>query len=870
MLVMFRLGDFYEMFGDDAEVGARELGLTLTSREGGPDRRIPMCGVPHHALDKYLAMLVHKGYRVAIAEQTGDPKQSKGLVRREVTRVVTPGTLLEDELLDSAQHNFLAAVAKSGDNYGVAVVDVSTGDFLVTEPEPPTAPQHDDTRPHLVDTGGAQLPPDVHVVAEEIERIQPTELLLPEALTADETLVSALENAAPTSVTALPSDDFEFRTPTEQLQEFFGVASLAGFGCQHLPAAQAAAALALRYLQENLQDTLTHLTGITTYSTEQFMVIDATTRRNLELERTVRDGTTQGTLLWLLDKTLTPMGKRLLRTWLLQPLLEVQHINRRLEAVQNLVDDRLLAGGLAEQLRDVYDLERLTSRVATGHANGRDLRALGDSLDKLPALLDILNEAQAQMLQDLMRQVDPLPEAAELIERAITDEPPVVITEGKLIKPGYSEELDELRDTAAGGRQWIAELEDRERARTGIKSLKVGFNKVFGYYIEATKSNLSLVPDDYERKQTLVNAERFITPGLKEQEAKVLGAEERSQELEYDLFCTVRHQIAEHAAQVLETARALAALDVLRSLADAAIEHNYCRPEVDDSARLLISAGRHPVVELTQPDEPFVPNDAYLDCTEEQLLIVTGPNMAGKSTYLRQVALICLMAQMGSFVPAKSAQLGMVDRIFTRVGAADELSAGRSTFMVEMTETANILHNATDRSLVILDEIGRGTSTWDGMSLAWAVSEYIVNRLGAKTLFATHYHHLNELAEILPRVKNYRIAVKEQGEEIIFLRKIMPGGTDRSYGIQVARLAGVPGEVIARALEVLRRLEQEEIAVAPSAEAAQQITPSTQLHLFAAAPDPIVEELKSLDLDAMSPIEALMKLKELRDKSEQP
>ena len=869
VLVMFRLGDFYEMFGDDAESGARELELTLTSRECGQDRRMPMCGVPHHALDKYLAMLVHKGYRVAIAEQTEDPKQSKGLVRREVTRVVTPGTLLEDELLDSAQHNFLAAVARSGDNYGVAVVDVSTGDFLVTQPEPPTAPQPDDTKPPLLDTAGQQLPPNLHAIAEEIERIQPTELLLPEALIADETLVSALENAAPTSVTALPTDDFEFRTPAEQLQEFFGVASLAGFGCQHLPAAQAAAALALRYLQENLQDTLTHLTGITTYNTEQFMVIDATTRRNLELERTVRDGTAPGTLLWVLDKTLTPMGKRLLRTWLLQPLLEVEHINRRLEAVQNLVDDRLLAGGLAEQLRDVYDLERLTSRVATGHANGRDLRALGNSLDKLPALLDILNEAQAQMLQDLTQEVDPLPEAAELIERAITDDPPVVITEGKLIKPGYSAELDELREAAAGGRQWIAELEDRERARTGIKSLKVGFNKVFGYYIGVTKPNLSLVPDDYERKQTLVNAERFITPELKEQEAKVLGAEERSQELEYDLFCTVREQVAEHAARILETARALAGLDVLRSLADAAIQYNYCRPEVDDSARLLISAGRHPVVELTQPDEPFVPNDAYLDCTEEQLLIVTGPNMAGKSTYLRQVALICLLAQMGSFVPAKSAQLGMVDRIFTRVGAADELSAGRSTFMVEMTETANILHNATDRSLIILDEIGRGTSTWDGMSLAWAVSEYIVNRLGAKTLFATHYHHLNELAEILPRVRNYRIAVKEQGEEIIFLRKIMPGGTDRSYGIQVARLAGVPGEVIARALEVLHRLEQEEIAVAPSAESAQQIAPSTQLHLFAAAPDPIVEELKSLDLDTMSPIEALMKLKELREKSEE-
>jgi len=866
VLVMFRLGDFYEMFGDDAETGARELGLTLTSRECGQDRRIPMCGVPHHALDKYLAQLVHKDYRVAIVEQTEDPKKSKGLVRREVTRVVTPGTLLEDELLDGSRHNFLAAVAKSGERYGVALVDVSTGDFLVTEPQPAPTPTVHDEKPHLLDAAARQLPPEVEAVADEIARLQPNEILLPEALAGNELLLATLHEVGQARVTVVAQDDFDFRTPAERLREFFGVASLAGFGCAELPAAQAAAALVLKYLQENLLDTLPHLTGLTTYSTQQFMVIDPTTRRNLELERTARDNTTPGSLLWLLDKSHTPMGKRLLRTWLLQPLLDVARINQRLDAVQNLVDDRLLAEGLGEQLRDVYDLERLTSRVATGTANARDLRALGTSLQKLPALLEVLGEAQAEMLKDLAGQIDPLEDTAALIDRAITDDPPVLITEGKLIKPGYSVELDELRDAAAGGRQWIAELQDRERTRTGIKSLKVGFNKVFGYYIEVTKANLHLAPDDYERKQTLSNAERFITPALKEQEARVLGAEERSQELEYDLFCALREQVAAPAARILETARALAALDVLRSLADAAIQYNYCRPQVDDSDRIQIHDGRHPVVEVTQPDEPFVPNDAYLDCSEEQLLIVTGPNMAGKSTYLRQVALICLLAQMGSFVPAKLAKLGTLDRIFTRVGAADELSAGRSTFMVEMVETANILHNATDRSLVILDEIGRGTSTWDGMSLAWAVSEFIVNRLGAKTLFATHYHHLNELEQILPRVKNYRIAVKEQGEEIIFLRKIMPGGTDRSYGIQVARLAGLPGEVIARALEVLHRLEQEEIAVAPSAEAAQQIAPATQLHLFEAAPDPIVEELKSLDLDTMSPIEALMKLKEWREK----
>ncbi len=869
--MLFRLGDFYEMFADDAETGARELELTLTSRECGPGRRIPMCGVPHHAVEKYLAMLVHKGHRVAIVEQTEDPKQAKGLVRREVTRVVSPGTLLEDELLDGAQHNFLLAVAQAGDRYGVAIVDISTGDFLVTEPQPLVSPADDSTDTSLLTTPSAALAPALAALVDEVIRIQPAEILLPTALAEDQHFYEALTGSSSAPIVIVEAPEFEFHTPAERLMEFFGTDTLRGFGCQDMPAAQVAAALALQYLADNRLAALPHLTSLTTYHTSQFMIIDATTRRNLELERAVRDGSRQGTLLWLLDKTRTPMGGRLLASWLLQPLLDVARINQRLGAVENLVQDRILADGLAEQLRDVYDLERLISRTAAGTANARDLRALCNSLEKLPPILELAAGAEAALLKEIVSQIDGLPDLHDLLDSALAQDPPVLITEGGLIKEGYSQELDELRDAAAGGRRWIAELQDKERARTGIKSLKGGYNKVFGYYIEVTKANLHLAPEDYQRKQTLSNAERFITPELKEQEARVLGADEKSQSLEYELFCQLREQVAGHAERVLRTARALAAMDVLAALAGAAIEYNYAKPQVDDSDRIEIIDGRHPVVERTQA-EAFVPNDAYLDCAQDQLLIITGPNMAGKSTYLRQVALICLLAQMGSFVPAKQARLGLVDRIFTRVGAFDDLAMGQSTFMVEMTETANILHNATDRSLIILDEIGRGTSTFDGLSIAWSVAEYISRQIGAKTLFATHYHHLNELPEILPRVKNYRIAVKEQGEQIIFLRKIMPGGTDRSYGIQVARLAGLPEEVINRALEVLHSLEQEDLggAIAPSAEAARQVPPTIQMQLFAAAPDPIREALQSLDLDTLSPIEALMKLKELRDKTEHP
>jgi DNA mismatch repair protein MutS len=872
VLLLFRMGDFYEMFDEDARIGSEALGLTLTARKYSGDNRIPMCGVPHHALDRYLRQLVEKGFRAAICEQVEDPREAKGLVRRKVTRVITPGTLMEDELLQGQEHNFLLSLAIVGESAGVAVVDVSTGDFLVTEL--PCRP-----REHSAGTPVAELLPDrpaadsrYAAVADEIARLQPAEMLIPEEL-ADERWVSeAVARGGSASLTPVPTEDLEFRSPAQQLSEFFGVESLRGFGCEDLPAAQSAAAQALRYLQRNRMDALPHLTGLATYSTEQFMVVDAATRRNLELVRTLRENSREGSLLALLDRTLTPMGARLLRQWLLQPLLDVDRIRRRSDAVEALVRDGVMADALRQALRGVRDLERLINRTTAGTANARDLSALGVSLAALPAVREALVPgvaAASSLLEELREALDTLEDLATLIAGAIAEEPPIAVTEGGLLRDGYSSELDELRDAMAHGREWIAGLQSQERARTGIESLKIGFNKVFGYYIEVSRANLHLVPPDYQRKQTLVNAERFITPDLKEMEEKILGAEEKAQDLEYELFTALRREVAQQADRVLATARTVARLDALLSLARVAVEYDYVKPTVDETAVLDIDDGRHPVVERALVNEAFVPNDVLMDCEHRQLMVVTGPNMAGKSTYLRQAALICLLAQIGSFVPAREARIGVVDRIFTRVGASDDLATGQSTFMVEMTETANILHNATDRSLIVLDEIGRGTSTFDGLSIAWAVAEYLVRKIGAKTLFATHYHHLNELTEVLPRVINARIAVKEQGEDIVFLRKIVAGGTDRSYGIQVARLAGLPQEVIERAREVLRSLEQEDLGrtVGPSQEAAHKVAPTVQLKLFEAAPDPVVAELLKLDLDTLAPVEALMRLKELQDEA---
>jgi len=860
-LLLFRMGDFYEMFGEDAEAAARELQLTLTSRECGKGRRIPMCGVPHHAIQRYLRQLVRKGFRAALCDQLEDPKQAKGLVRRDVTRVVTPGTLLEDEFLDGKASNYLTSVAREGSVWGLASVEVSTGEFLVTEIRAPSAApgRHD-----LLGSGvsAERLP---IAVAEELARLEPAEVIAPPALGP---LLEASGGRWHVAGVEAPAD--AFRTPGERLARHFGVATLEGFGVADMAVGVQAAAAALEYLAANHLDSVPHLRALRRYSLADTMMLDEATKRNLELTRTLRGDERSGSLLNLLDRTLTPMGGRLARQWLLHPLLDVHAIRGRLEAVDNLLRDQGLSGAVREGLRGVYDLERLISRAAAGTANGRDLRALSASIARLPAIAEALGSAQADLLRELAGRQADLQPVRELIDASVVEEPPAIITEGGLINRGFSAELDEIREAATSGKQWIAALQEQEREATGIKSLKVGFNQVFGYYIEITRPNLHLAPERYLRKQTMVGAERFVTPELKEKESQILGAEERMAALEYDLFLEVRSRVAAHAQAVLATARALAELDVLLAFAHLALEHGYAKPEVHDGGDLEIVAGRHPVVEATVGGEPFVPNDARLDCEHNQLLIITGPNMAGKSTYLRQVALIVLLAQIGSFVPAQRASIGVCDRIFTRVGAMDDLATGQSTFMVEMTETALILHNATARSLIVLDEIGRGTSTFDGLSIAWAVSEHLVNRVGAKTLFATHYHHLNELAEILPRVRNYRITVKEEADDIVFLRRIVPGGTDRSYGIQVARLAGLPGEVIERAKEVLAQLETEDLGAkaAPSRAAAARVSPPIQLQLFEAAEHPLARALKSVNVDEMTPVEALVRLKELREQAE--
>ncbi|MFQ6132821.1 MAG: DNA mismatch repair protein MutS, partial [Armatimonadota bacterium] len=674
VLLLFRMGDFYELFFEDAEVAARELELTLTSREAGKGNRVPMCGVPYHAVQRYLARLIKKGYRAAICEQVEDPKRAKGLVKREVTRVITPGTALEDDILEGRANNYLAALARHGGTFGLAVVDVSTGEFRATEI-------------------GADGDTAVEALLDELARVQPAECLLPEELHEDEALRERIATGAGTHVTRLGTDAASPQTPAQRLTEHFRVSSLRGYGLEDMPAAIEAAAHALDYLRANHLAALPHLTGLSVYHTTDYMVLDAATRRNLELERSVATGSPEGTVLALLDRTVTPMGARLCRRWLLHPLLDRRQIERRHDAVEAFVSDQALSQALGDELRGVYDLERLISRTAAGTAGPRDLRSLHDSILRLPAIAEALAPADAALLQELREQLDTLDDVADLVDRTIVEDPPVQITEGGIIRDGYNAELDELRRASGAGKEWIARLEASERRATGIKSLRVGFNQVFGYYLEVSKPNLHLVPEHYIRKQTLTNAERFITPDLKEQEAKVLGAEEKIAELEQRLFSEIRAQVAQHAPRVLQTARALAQLDVLLGFSRVAVENAYSKPTVDDSDEIRIAAGRHPVVEHALVDRQFVPNDCLLNCSDTMMLIVTGPNMAGKSTYLRQVALIALLAQIGSFVPAKAARIGLVDRIFTRVGAFDDLASGQSTFMVEMNETANILHN---------------------------------------------------------------------------------------------------------------------------------------------------------------------------------
>lgn len=838
VILMCRLGDFYEIFGDDAKIAAQELEITLTSRDAGRAGRMPMCGVPYHSVDRYVARLISKGYRVAICDQMEDPKHAKGLVKREVTRVVTPGTILEDSMLQAGSNNYLVAPSRRQETYGLAVIDISTGEFLVTEMA---------SEQRFLD---------------EIARVSPAEILVPED---GDDLTARIREACSARFTVFSLDGF--MSSREILLKHFGTSSLRGFDCEDFTAGVDAAASVIKYLESTQPAVLGHIRSLATYSTSGFMVLDSASRRNLELTQSMFDGSRNKSLLQVLDMTVTPMGGRLMRRWIEQPLLDVQAIGARLDAVEALHGDLLMRSGLRETLRRIADLERLISRVVAKTANARDLIGLRDSLLALPEIGNALSGSTNDLLRGLADSTSGLDTVAQIITSAVVEEPPVVLRDGGMIRPGFSPDLDTLRSASRDGKSWIAGLESDERERTGIKSLKVGYNSVFGYYIEVSRANLSLVPEDYIRKQTTVGGERFITPKLKEYEAMVLGAEERAVQLEYDLFCAVRDQVAEEAERVLNAGRAIAQVDVLCSLAEVAAVNRYCKPEVDGGTEIVIHNGRHPVVERLQRDELFVPNDCLLDCDGNQLLIITGPNMAGKSTYLRQVALIALLAQVGSFVPADSARIGIVDRIFTRVGAHDELSSGQSTFMVEMNETANILNNATDRSLIVLDEIGRGTSTFDGLSIAWAVAEYIKG-IGSKTLFATHYHHLNDLEKSMPGVKNYRIAVKEDDERVIWLRKIVPGGTDRSYGIQVARLAGLPREVIERAKEVLWSLESNGAGKGQLDRhtKVQAKTERLQLTLFETEPHPVLEELQRLDTSVMTPIEALTALYDLQRK----
>ncbi|MGV8075916.1 MAG: DNA mismatch repair protein MutS [Methanosarcina sp.] len=882
-LIFFRMGDFYESFGEDAKTIAKELEITLTARgKNREGEKMPLAGIPYHALDTYLPRLINKGYKVALCEQLEDPKQAKGVVKRGVVRVVTPGTAIDSSMFSDASNNYLMAVAgkevgKSGKNteknseknsekemeMGVSFLDISTGEFLTT--------QFRDSE-------------NFEKLLSELARMHPAECILPPSLYGNSDLVDRLKGQTIVQVFAPEISGSE--EAGEKLKHHFKVATLEGMGCEKLDFAVSSAWAALEYAQTTQLRDLGHINTLRTYSNSEFMILDSITLRNLEIVKNVRDEGDANSLYRILNCTKTPMGSRTLKKWLLKPLLSVENINLRLDAVEELAADPLLRYDIRKWLSEVRDIERLVGRVVYGNSNARDLIALKKSLDAVPPIRDCLKEKiESELLKEIaegLASFSELENLAEMIEKAIVEEPPVSVREGGMIKPGYGAELDDLRDIASNSKQWIAAFQQKEKERSGIKSLKVGYNKVFGYYIEITNANSSQVPEDYIRKQTMSNAERFFTPELKEKESLILTANDKSMALEYEIFLKITQALSAHSRELQETAERIGALDVLAVLAEAAGNNNYVRPQLTDDCKILIRDGRHPVVENTVPGG-FVPNDTEMDCKEDQFLLVTGPNMAGKSTYMRQTALIAIMAQAGSFVPASHASIGVIDQVFTRIGAFDDLASGQSTFMVEMVELANILNNASPRSLILLDEIGRGTSTYDGYSIAKAVVEFLHNRgkVGVRALFATHYHQLTALEEKLKRVKNYHIAVKEEGHELVFLRKIVPGATDRSYGIQVARLAGVPEKVIERANEILKELEKENVfEEAEESENGKKKKSKataryTQMMLFdpgssgrtsaqANRSSPVEATLKKLNLEEMTPIEALNKLHELK------
>ena len=857
-ILFYRLGDFYEMFFEDALTVSKELEITLTGKECGLEERAPMCGVPYHALDNYLYRLVQKGYKVAIAEQMEDPKQAKGLVKREVIRVVTPGTITSAQALDETKNNYLMGIVYIDERFGIAVSDISTGDFLVTE----VASERE--------------------LADEINKFCPSEIICNDAFFVSGVDTEEVKNRYQTVISALDSHFFSDEGCRKILKEHFKVGSLDGLGLQDYDTGVIAAGAVMEYMYETQKSTLSHITTITPYSTGEFMIIDTSTRRNLELLETMREKQKRGTLLWVLDKTKTAMGARLLRTYIEQPLIHKDDIIARQNAIEELNMNYISREEICEYLNPIYDLERLIGRISYKTANPRDLISFKNSLEMLPYIKDLMGEFTTPLLKELWEELDPLEDVHDLVSRAIVDDPPVSLRDGGIIKEGYHEETDKLRHAKTEGKTWLAQLESRERDKTGIKNLKVKYNKVFGYYFEVTNSFKGMVPDYFVRKQTLANAERYTTDELKELEDMILGAEDKLYTLEYGLFCEVRDTIAAEVLRIQQTARAIAGIDVMTSLSAVATKNNYVKPRINEKGVIDIKNGLHPVVEKMMRDDLFVANDTYLDNTKNRLSIITGPNMAGKSTYMRQTALIVLMAQLGSFVPADEANIGICDRIFTRVGASDDLASGQSTFMVEMTEVANILRNATKNSLIVLDEIGRGTSTFDGLSIAWAVVEHISNPklLGAKTLFATHYHELTELEGTINGVNNYCIAVKEQGDDIVFLRKIVKGGADKSYGVQVAKLAGVPDSVIVRAKELLVELSDaditaraKEIAEAGAGTPKHAAVPRPdevdlqQMSLFdTVKDDDIVRELGELELGNMTPIDALNTLYRLQTK----
>lgn len=856
-IIFYRLGDFYEMFFDDAVTTSRELELTLTGKDCGLSERAPMCGVPYHAAEVYINRLVGKGYKVAICEQMEDPKEAKGMVRREVIRVVTPGTNLNTQALDETKNNYIMAVVYLSNRFGIAIADVTTGDFMVTEVD------------------------KIRTLLDEVYKFSPAEIICNEAFCMSGVDLEEIRNRLNISLYPLESWYFDDDLCVRTLKEHFRVGTLEGLGLKDYECAAIGAGALLTYLLETQKNSLEHMRAITPYITDRFMVIDSSSRRNLELTEALREKVKRGSLLWVLDKTKTAMGARMLRSFIEQPLIDEDAINRRLDALEEINSREMDREEIREYLNPIYDMERLIGRVSYQSANPRDMISFKSSISMIPYIKQLVKSFSTEEMQCVYENMDDLRDLYTLLESAIVEEPPLAMKEGGIIKDGYNEDVDHFREAKTKGKSWLAELEAEEREKTGIRNLKIKYNKVFGYYLEVTNSFKNMVPEYYTRKQTLTNAERYITPRLKELEDMILGAEDKLYALEYELFVNVRNTISREVERIQRTAKAIAKLDTYVSLALVASRNNYVRPKINTKGVIDIKNGRHPVVEKMIPNDMFIPNDTYLDNSKNRVSVITGPNMAGKSTYMRQTALIVLMAQIGSFVPAEKANIGIADRIFTRVGASDDLASGQSTFMVEMTEVANILRNATSRSLLILDEIGRGTSTFDGLSIAWAVIEYISNTkiLGAKTLFATHYHELTELEGKLAGVNNYCIAVKERGDDIVFLRKIVKGGADKSYGIQVAKLAGVPDVVIERAKELVEELVSADITAAVKDIASENKKTKTkpqvhldeldleQISLFdTVKDDDVLEELKNIDVSNLTPIDALNTIYKLQNK----